>query len=74
MSNIKELISQYPDAEYALKRAGKVASRNSKQLYVVGGFVRDLLMQNKPKEIDLMVVGDGIETSKGFRGKKNYSF
>ena len=61
MSNIKELISQYPDAEYALKRAGKVASRNSKQLYVVGGFVRDLLMQNKPKEIDLMVVGDGIE-------------
>ena len=31
------------------------------RLYVVGGFVRDLFMQNKPKEIDLMIVGDGIE-------------
>ena len=61
MSNIKELISQYPDAEYVLKRAGKIASENNKQIYVVGGFVRDLFIQKKPAEIDLMIIGDGIE-------------
>ena len=61
MSNVKELISEHPEAEYVLKRAGKIASKNNKELYVVGGFVRDLFMQNKPKEIDLMIVGDGIE-------------
>ena len=42
MSNVKELISEHPHAEYVLKRAGKIASKNNKQLYVVGGFVRDL--------------------------------
>ena len=39
MSNVKELISEHPEAEYVLKRAGKIASKNNKQLYVVGGFV-----------------------------------
>ena len=61
MSNIKELISEYPDAEYVLKRAGKIASENNKQIYVVGGFVRDLFIQKKPVELDLMIIGDGIE-------------
>ena len=61
MSNIKELISEYPDAEYVLKRAGKIASENNKQIYVVGGFVRDLFIQKKPEELDLMIIGDGIE-------------
>ena len=61
MSNIKELISEYPDAEYVLKRAGKIASENNKQIYVVGGFVRDLFIQKTPVELDLMIIGDGIE-------------
>ena len=61
MSNIKELISQHPDAEYVLKRAGIIASENNKQIYVVGGFVRDLFIQKTPVELDLMIIGDGIE-------------
>ena len=61
MSNIKELISQHPEAEYVLKRAGIIALENNKQLYVVGGFVRDLFIQKKPVELDLMIIGDGIE-------------
>jgi len=44
-----------------LKRAGKIASENNKQIYVVGGFVRDLFIQKKPVELDLMIIGDGIE-------------
>ena len=61
MSNIKELISKHPEAENVLKRAGKIALEDEKQIYVVGGFVRDLFIQNTPKEIDLMIIGDGIE-------------
>ena len=61
MSNIKELISKHPEAENVLKRAGKIALDDKKQIYVVGGFVRDLFIQNTPKEIDLMIIGDGIE-------------
>ena len=61
MSNIKELISKHPEAENVLKRAGKIALEDKKQIYVVGGFVRDLFIQNTPKEIDLMIIGDGIE-------------
>ena len=61
MSNIKELISQHPEAEYVLKRAGIIASENNKQIYVVGGFVRDLFIQKTPVELDLMIIGDGIE-------------
>lgn len=60
MSNIKELISKHPEAENVLKRAGKIALDDKKQIYVVGGFVRDLFIQNTPKEIDLMIIGDGI--------------
>ena len=29
--------------------------------YVVGGFVRDLLLGNPGKDIDIVVVGQGIE-------------
>ena len=61
MSNIKELLSKYPEAENVLKRAGKIALEDEKQIYVVGGFVRDLFIQNTPKEVDLMIIGDGIE-------------
>ena len=61
MSNIKELISKHPEAENVLKRAGKIALEDKKQIYVVGGFVRDLFIQNTQKEIDLMIIGDGIE-------------
>ena len=61
MSNIKELLSKYPEAENVLKRAGKIVLEDEKQIYVVGGFVRDLFIQNTPKEVDLMIIGDGIE-------------
>ena len=62
MSNIRELIASHPEAEKVLKLAGHIGFELEKQVYVVGGFVRDILMENIPKEIDLMVVGDGIKS------------
>lgn len=38
-------------------------------VYVVGGFVRDLLMGNEPKDIDLLIdgeIGDGLNFAKWF--------
>jgi len=61
MTNIRELITVHSEAEKVLKVAGQVGSELEKQVYVVGGFVRDIFMKNISKEIDLMVVGDGIK-------------
>ena len=60
MTNIRELITTHSKAEKVLKLAGQVGSELGEQVYVVGGFVRDIFMQKNSKEIDLMVVGDGI--------------
>ena len=61
MTNIQELISAHSKAEKVLKSAGQVGSELGKQVYVVGGFVRDLFIQNTPKDVDLMIIVDGIE-------------
>ncbi len=39
---------------------GSVAGQEEKDVYLVGGFVRDLLMGKNSKDIDVVVVGDGI--------------
>jgi tRNA nucleotidyltransferase (CCA-adding enzyme) len=49
--------------------AGEVAEENGYQLYVVGGFVRDLLLRKSNLDIDLVVEGDGIIFAKEFAGR-----
>ena len=34
--------------------------------YVIGGFVRDLFLQRESKDIDVVVVGDGMAIAKAF--------
>ena len=42
-----------------------IADRLNVECYVVGGFVRDLLLNKEgPKDIDILVIGDGIALSK----------
>jgi tRNA nucleotidyltransferase (CCA-adding enzyme) len=47
-----------------LRRAGEVAENLGFQVYVVGGFVRDLLLNIKNLDLDLVVEGDGIAFAK----------
>jgi len=61
MTNIKDLLQPHPQCAALLERVSAVAARRDQEVYVVGGFVRDLFLQRPLKEIDLMVVGDGIE-------------
>ena len=42
------------------KKLSKVSIENNIECYVVGGFVRDYFLNRKSKDIDIVVVGDGI--------------
>ena len=44
-----------------LELAGNLAKQDGIEVYVVGGFVRDLIMGIPVNDIDLMTVGDGIQ-------------
>ncbi len=49
-----------------LERAGEVAENCGMRVYVVGGFVRDLLLRHENYDVDLVVEGDGIEFARKF--------
>lgn len=44
-----------------IKTIGSIADDNGYEAYVVGGYVRDVLLNRDAKDFDVMVVGDGIE-------------
>jgi putative nucleotidyltransferase with HDIG domain len=43
-----------------LARIGQVADRDGIAVFVVGGYVRDLLLGKESRDIDILVMGDGI--------------
>ncbi len=45
------------------RTVGEVADRAGRECYVVGGYVRDLLLQRHSKDIDFVTVGSGIEVA-----------
>lgn len=46
------------------KVASQVVTENNLQAYVIGGFVRDLLLERPSKDIDIVVIGSGLELAK----------
>ena len=42
---------------------GQAADSLSKECYLIGGYVRDLFLERPSKDIDVMVVGSGIEVA-----------
>lgn len=44
-----------------LERAGRLAQASELECYTVGGFVRDLILDVPSKDVDIMVIGDGLE-------------
>ena len=64
--NISRLLqTRLPERIYnLLKKAGEVADKLGVNCYVVGGFVRDLLLRRKNFDIDLVIEGDGIAFAK----------
>ena len=66
MKNLQKLIDidKHKYAKSILLTAGRLGEEENLEVYVVGGFVRDLIMKLSLNDIDLMVVGDGISFAK----------
>ena len=66
MLNLKKLLYklEYKSILEILNVIVLLSEKEKKEAYVVGGFVRDLIMQRKLNDIDIMVVGDGIDFAK----------
>jgi len=64
--NIKHLMERdLPEPiQNVLKLVGKVGDLLKVNVYVVGGFVRDLLLAKPTFDVDIVVEGDGIEFAK----------
>jgi poly(A) polymerase len=42
-------------------KLSQLAEKTGKEVYVIGGFVRDIFLNRPSKDIDILVVGNGIE-------------
>jgi poly(A) polymerase len=49
----------------------ELSEETDTRLYIVGGYVRDLLLKRPVKEMDVMAAGDGIAAAKAFAAKIN---
>ncbi len=47
----------------------EIAGEDNLQVFVIGGYVRDLIMKRPSKDIDFVVVGNGIELAKKVTSK-----
>lgn len=65
ITNIESELNKYP----FIKIASETAEEKSYDVYIVGGFVRDLILKRIRNEIDFLVVGDGEEYAKSFAAK-----
>ena len=53
-----------------LQKIGQIGNEMGLNLYVVGGFVRDLLLNRQIEDIDIVVEGDGIEFARVYAKKE----
>ena len=57
---MKKLISENINIS-VVNLISDVAEKENVEIYLVGGFVRDLILERKSKDIDVLVVGNGID-------------
>ncbi|MHB8086187.1 MAG: hypothetical protein ACYDHZ_10200, partial [Dehalococcoidia bacterium] len=71
--NLADLIPErLPGPVFRLiETAGRTASRSGLDLYLVGGIVRDLLLNRKSIDIDMTVEGDALELAATLATKLN---
>lgn len=64
--NIYENYNSYfnADLKAIFDRCSKIAARSGYKIYLIGGIVRDLLLNRESHDIDITVEGDAIEFSK----------
>ena len=77
-SDLNEGNSRFPSGDLGVhlqnpifKTLSAIADKNQIQAYVIGGFVRDLFLKRPSKDIDVVVVGSGIEYAEAVGRKLN---
>jgi putative nucleotidyltransferase with HDIG domain len=55
--NFKEELNKYPVLEIVAQASAKLGVES----YIIGGFVRDLILKRNSKDIDIVCIGSGIE-------------
>jgi len=71
MTSIATILNQNPTHAEIFKLSGKLSSKIDIPAYVVGGYVRDALLNKKTNDIDIMVEGDAIKFSKNLAKELN---
>jgi poly(A) polymerase len=66
MTNIKVKVLNRLDNISFIPTASSVAEDMGVNLYIVGGYVRDIILERGRSEIDFLVVGNGTEFAKKF--------
>ena len=66
IANLSSKIEKQLPAELIdfMQSAGAVAARQGQGLYLVGGVVRDLLLERTNLDLDLVVEGDAVELAR----------
>ena len=60
--NLAKKIKLLPkDIQLVIKKAGNLADKMGLSVYVVGGFIRDILLSRPNLDVDIVVEGDGIK-------------
>lgn len=69
--NIRQMLKErLPSEVYELLReVGEVATEKGINAYVIGGFVRDLIIGRKNLDVDIVVEGDATELARAFAKK-----
>lgn len=62
-------ILKYLDEHEFIKIASELADKLGVEIYIVGGFVRDLLLERERLEIDFLIVGNGPDFAKKYSQK-----
>jgi poly(A) polymerase len=63
MMDLKRKVIHRADSK-VLDRIGRLADEHSLEVYAVGGYVRDRLLDKKVKDIDFSVIGDAVGFAK----------
>ncbi len=72
-SDVSKLLDKVAprDLLHLLRDLGKFANSRKEKIYVVGGFVRDLLLRKHSLDIDTVLEGNGIDFAQEFASLKN---
>lgn len=64
-----EELAEVLDSREVFREVGSIADEQGVECYVVGGYVRDIFLERPSKDIDIVVVGSGIEIAKALKAR-----